>query len=752
MFRKSTSVAITGSPRKKTDRTGGTRVKPHSVFALLLVAVSVLAISLTGASSASRTDNGLTVSSAINGSKLDDKMTLSGQVTWTATSSGTPNRLEFLIDGTSKWTDSAAPYQFGGDPTGKFDTTSLGNGQHTLKVKAYPDSGGTHATTLEARVSIQNDKNAPPPPPPPPPPTSPFAVASSVADGSTLTGAVTWTATPSGTTVSSVDFLIDGTVKWTEKTSPYMFNGDPGGKLDTTTLGNGTHTLALQAHAADGRTASTTSTVTVANVATPPPTGSFVVTSSIANGAALTGSLKWTATPSGTAVDSVDFLIDGTLQWTEHVTPFQFNGDPDGLLDSTTLGDGPHILSVQAHAKDGRTATTTSSVTVKNGVPAAPTFVVVSSIADGATIGGSVVWTAAPSGDTVSKVEFSVDGTTKWTDPVAPYQYGGDPAGKLDTKTLTNGKHTLEVTAYGTDGLSVVALSSVTVSNAAAPPPAPSYGSIPRFGIATGYKILTRSATDQKFELDQIQSIGAKLVRFDSLPGNQSQVDTVVSGVLSRGMEPILVLFGTTGPISPSTAAAFASSQATKWKGRVRLYEFTNEPDLHSWTGTSYAKALIPVYNAIKAADPNAIVIAGALWTGAGGPVKFVSDMYDAGAKGHFDILSLHLYDDPFATGSWNIWNMAFHTSPSVRSVMDAHGDQNIPIGATEAGGPVTKYGESGQASIVGHDFDALTQDPRLAFVCVYSMMDDEVPGFGLLNPDRTKRQAWNVYASNSSA
>ena len=431
------------------------------------------------------------------------------------------------------------------------------------------------------------------------------------------------------------------------------------------------------------------------------------------------------------------------------MAPYQFNGDPDGTLDTTALADGAHTLSVAAHATDGQTATATSSVTVKNGVASAPTFVVVSSILDGATIRGSMMWTAVPSGDTVSKVEFQIDGTTKWTDQVAPYQFGGDPAGRLDTTTLKNGTHSLRVTAYGTDGLSVAALSSVTVSNVAAPPP-PALGSIPRFGIATGYKILTRSAADQKFELDQIQQIGAKLVRFDSLPGNQSQVDTVVNGVLSRGMEPILVLFGTTGPVSPATAAAFASSQATKWKGRVRLYEFTNEPDLHGWTGTNYAKSLIAAYDAIKTADPKAIVIAGALWTGAGGPVKFVTDMYDAGAKGHFDILSLHLYDDPFASGTWNIWNMAFHMSPSVRSVMDAHGDQNIPIGATEAGGPVNKYGETGQATIVNHDFDAI-QDDNLAFICVYSMMDDEVPGFGLLNSNRTKRQAWTIFEQRAT-
>ena len=84
----------------------------------------------------------------------------------------------------------------------------------------------------------------------------------------------------------------------------------------------------------------------------------------------------------------------------------------------------------------------------------------------------------------VTKVDFVIDGTSKSTDQVAPYQFGGDPAGRLDTTSLTNGQHRLAVTAYGTGGLTVTASSSVTVSNAATPPPAPSYGSIPRFGIA----------------------------------------------------------------------------------------------------------------------------------------------------------------------------------------------------------------------------------------------------------------------------
>jgi hypothetical protein len=374
---------------------------------------------------------------------------------------------------------------------------------------------------------------------------------------------------------------------------------------------------------------------------------------------------------------------------------------------------------------------------------------VTSGIANGAQLSGQVVWTASTTGAAVTKVVFSIDGSASSTDSSAPYQFAGDPDGKLDTTTLANGTHVLAAIAYSSGGRAASRSSTVTVSNAAAPP-TPAYGSIPRFGIATGYKILTRGAADQAYELDQIKAIGAKIVRFDSTPGNQAQVDAVVAGVLARGMEPMLILFGTSRPVSPSTAAAFAGSQADEWKGRVRLYEFANEPDLNGWTGTSYAQSLIPAYDAIKTADPNAIVIAGALWKGAGGPVQFVTDMYSAGARGHFDILSLHLYDDPFAAGSWNIWNMAFHFPTSVRSVMDANGDAAIPIGATEAGGPVTTYGEDGQAKIVSHDFDALS-DPRLAFVCVYSMMDDDVPGFGLLRADRTQRPAWAVYKSRST-
>lgn len=97
-----------------------------------------------------------------------------------------------------------------------------------------------------------------------------FTVSSSIANGATLSGSLAWTASAGGATVSKVEFLIDGTTKWTENYAPYWFNGD-NNLLDTTQLSNGTHTLGVKAYATDGRTASTQVTVTVNNASPPPP-------------------------------------------------------------------------------------------------------------------------------------------------------------------------------------------------------------------------------------------------------------------------------------------------------------------------------------------------------------------------------------------------------------------------------------------------------------------------------------------------
>jgi uncharacterized protein (DUF2141 family) len=108
--------------------------------------------------------------------------------------------------------------------------------------------------------------------------------------------------------------------------------------------------------------ANTTCSVTFTPVAN-------TISTNISNGAVLSGSsVIWTATPSGVPA-RVEFSIDGVLHWTEFHPIFQFNGDPLGTLDTTTLSDGSHELRVRAVYADNSVAEKIITVTVSNSSP-----------------------------------------------------------------------------------------------------------------------------------------------------------------------------------------------------------------------------------------------------------------------------------------------------------------------------------------------------------------------------------------------
>jgi hypothetical protein len=87
----------------------------------------------------------------------------------------------------------------------------------------------------------------------------------SPANGQTISGSVTWQVSVSGGTPTRVDFAIDGTVKWSQATSPYLYGGASGG-LDTTKLSNGSHMLSATAYGEKGVHSGTSRvTVTVSN-------------------------------------------------------------------------------------------------------------------------------------------------------------------------------------------------------------------------------------------------------------------------------------------------------------------------------------------------------------------------------------------------------------------------------------------------------------------------------------------------------
>jgi hypothetical protein len=114
--------------------------------------------------------------------KPGNGQTVSGQIGWeVSVSAGSPSRIDFMVDGSTKFADSSAPY------SGTLDTTKLSNGNHTLSATAYGSRGVR--TTTQVTVKVSNATSSEPAPAPTPTPEA--EPAPSTGSG----GAVYWGAT-----------------------------------------------------------------------------------------------------------------------------------------------------------------------------------------------------------------------------------------------------------------------------------------------------------------------------------------------------------------------------------------------------------------------------------------------------------------------------------------------------------------------------------------------------------------------------
>src|SRR3989475_103200 len=183
----------------------------------------------------------------------------------------------------------------------------------------------------------------------------------SPASGSTVSGTVSVTASVSGIgalTVRGVQFRLDGSNLGAEDTTaPYSV------PWDTTTAGNGSHTLTAVARDSLGVLwTSDPVTVTVFNDTTPPT----VSITSPASGTIVAGTISVMASASdNVGVAGVQFLLDG-LNTGAEVTAAPYSVS----WDTTTASNGPHALTAVAHdAAGNRTTSAPVSVTVVNASP-----------------------------------------------------------------------------------------------------------------------------------------------------------------------------------------------------------------------------------------------------------------------------------------------------------------------------------------------------------------------------------------------
>ncbi|MCB0027893.1 MAG: cellulase family glycosylhydrolase [Anaerolineales bacterium] len=153
----------------------------------------------------------------------------------------------------------------------------------------------------------------------------------------------------------------------------------------------------------------------------------------------------------------------------------------------------------------------------------------------------------------------------------------------------------------------------------------------------------------------------------------------------------------------------FCGAVAGRYKGRIAAYQVWNEPNLRREWGeeppdpAGYTALLQVCYEAIKLADPDAIVIsAGLAPTGNQLPdalpaPEFLQGMYDAGAADYFDVLGVNApgYKAPpelspdeaavsqeYGAGRW----FAFRHVEDQRRIMVANGDGAKQIAVLEMG------------------------------------------------------------------
>jgi Cellulase (glycosyl hydrolase family 5) len=403
------------------------------------------------------------------------------------------------------------------------------------------------------------------------------------------------------------------------------------------------------------------------------------------------------------------------------------------------------------------------------------------SILPGATLSGAVAWVVQAGGSRPARVDFLIDGGKRSTDRGAPYQFNGDPNGKLDTTTLAPGAHTFVAVAYASNQSELARITSrAWVSKGSAgttpppppgpppppigpspppsPPPAPPSKVWARYGTSNGWQLPFRTASDQDFEIAQDAALGAKYVRI-------GPSDAIIQKLLANGITPIILFGGNPAypwATTPQQLASGAAAYASRWGNRI-LYECMNEVNIQGWTPDTYLPYLQAFHDAVKAAAPSATVMMDGLWTGTGPQalIPWSERFVNLGGLNYTDLYNVHLYDDAAEHGSWSMWDMTFgsggagyYDTKNVRSLLDiwaaANGRPKMPIVSTESGGPVPKYSEAKQAAIVTDALNAAdgvgTGYRKLAFTLVYSVLDDDVVGFGLLRPDRTKRPAWDAF------
>jgi polysaccharide biosynthesis protein PslG len=225
---------------------------------------------------------------------------------------------------------------------------------------------------------------------------------------------------------------------------------------------------------------------------------------------------------------------------------------------------------------------------------------------------------------------------------------------------------------------------------------------------------------------------------------------------------------GLSPPLNDADYWDFLSQVATRYRGKVAVYQVWNEPNLNSEWGrhppdaAAYARLLRGASERIHAADPSARVMMAALAptltenADALNDLVYLQQLYDLGVRGTFDVLAVQAYglrggpDDPRVDRS----DVTFSRPVLVRQLMERNGDAATPVWATEMGWNVNppdfaeqRFGRvtpSLQARYTVRAFERVREQwPWMQVVCIwywkrpdYANVDQDWFWFRLADPN----------------
>lgn len=231
-------------------------------------------------------------------------------------------------------------------------------------------------------------------------------------------------------------------------------------------------------------------------------------------------------------------------------------------------------------------------------------------------------------------------------------------------------------------------------------------------------------------------------------------------------------------PTAVADFAAFMTALATRYKGQVAAYEIWNEPNLtYEWgylepDPAAYTELLKAAYTAVKAVDPEALVISGGLATTgngsetAAGDLTYLQGMYDAGAKGYFDALGSHPYAYGLAPTDSLSDGLSLDRVVAQHDLMVENGDEATPIWITELGWVLQTGWDLGEHQMIGvsqaqqgeylvASYDYVQQEwPFVKALFLFNLdfstvswypAPEPMRWYAILNPDRTPRPAYTL-------